>query len=210
MVIILASNNKGKLVELQSMLAPLGHELVAQGELGIPAAREPFGTFVENALAKARNAALSSGLAAIADDSGICVDALKGAPGVYSARYAKLGIAAVLNHDDQEADKDNNASLLQRMARFEKPEQRSAHFTAVLVALRSATDPEPLIAQGHWHGTIAHESRGEHGFGYDSVFHVPELGCTSAQLTPEQKNRISHRALAMQQLQKLMRERWAA
>jgi XTP/dITP diphosphohydrolase len=210
MVIILASNNKGKLAELQNMLAPLGYKLVPQGELGIPAAREPFGTFVENALAKARHAALSSGLAAVADDSGICVDALKGAPGVYSARYAKLEIATALNHDDQEADKDNNALLLQRMACFEKPEQRRAHFTAVLVALRCATDPEPLIAQGHWHGTIAHESHGDHGFGYDSVFHMPELGCTSAQLTPEQKNRISHRALATQQLQKLMRERWAA
>ncbi len=210
MVIILASNNKGKLSELQTLLAPLGHELMAQGELGIPAAREPFGTFVENALAKARNAALSSGLAVIADDSGICVAALKGAPGVYSARYARFELLSEVGNDEHNDDSANNALLLQRMARFEKPEQRSAHFTAVLVALRSATDPEPLIAQGQWHGTIAHEARGEHGFGYDSIFHVPELGCTSAQLRPEQKNLMSHRAIAMQQLQKLMRERWAA
>jgi XTP/dITP diphosphohydrolase len=204
MVIVLASHNKGKLAEMQALLAPLGHTLMPQANLGIAAAAEPFGTFVENALAKARHAAQSSGHAAIADDSGLCVQALDGAPGVYSARYATSSAP----HASQDAA--NNALLLERMAQFEKAEQRAAHFTAVLVAVRSADDSEPLIAEGRWHGVIAHEARGENGFGYDSLFMLPELKLTSAQLSAQEKNRTSHRAIAMRQLVLLMLERWAA
>ncbi len=208
MHIILASNNKGKLAELQAMLEPLGHDLIAQGELGIPAAREPFGTFVENALAKARHAAQSSGLAAIADDSGICVDALKGAPGVYSARYSRLEDPTAPPLDGEALDRANNKLLIQGMAHLRRPDERRAHFTSVLVAVRSASDPEPLIAEGRWQGTIAFEARGDNGFGYDSVFLLPERDLTSAQISATEKNGISHRAIAMRQLQQMMRERW--
>jgi XTP/dITP diphosphohydrolase len=199
MHIILASNNSHKLKEMQALLKPLGHDLMPQAELGIPGAREPFNTFVENALAKARHAAESSGLPALADDSGICVHALDGAPGVYSARFAELA-------NQGKGDEANNAWLLQRLL---KKQQRSAHYSCVLVAVRGPRDPEPLIAEGRWHGEVAHDLRGDNGFGYDPLFFLPAHGCTAAQLAPERKNAISHRAIAMRKLVELMREHWS-
>jgi XTP/dITP diphosphohydrolase len=199
MHIILASNNSHKLNEMQALLKPLGHDLMPQAELGIPGAREPFNTFVENALAKARHAAESSGLPALADDSGICVHALDGAPGVYSARFAELA-------NQGKGDEANNAWLLQRLL---KKQQRSAHYSCVLVAVRGPRDPEPLIAEGRWHGEVAHDLRGDNGFGYDPLFFLPAYGCTAAQLSPERKNTISHRAIAMRKLVELMREHWS-
>ena len=198
MRLVLASNNAKKLVELRTLFAPLGIELLAQGALGIGEAEEPHGTFVENALAKARHAAGASGHAAIADDSGLCVDALGGAPGVLSARYATLFGGA---RDDAE----NNRVLLQQM---QGHRDRRARFVSVLVALRSAQDPEPLVATGRWDGEVIAELRGEGGFGYDPLMYVPGLGCTVAQLGAEEKNRHSHRALAARQMLALMREVW--
>jgi XTP/dITP diphosphohydrolase len=198
MQIVLASNNAHKLAELRALLAPLGHKIVQQAELGIPGAAEPFDTFVENALTKARHAAQSSGQAALADDSGICVDALEGAPGVYSARFAEFA-------QQGKGDSANNAWLLQRLHGVAN---REAHYSCVLVAVRGPHDPEPLIAEGRWHGEVAHDLRGEHGFGYDPLFHLPEHGCTAAQLAPERKNAFSHRAIAMQRLVQLMQQYW--
>ncbi len=185
--IVLASGNKKKLAEMQAILAPLGHTLIAQSELGVPEAPEPHDTFLENALAKARSAAAHTGLPAIADDSGLCVDALNGAPGVHSAYYG----------GPQKNDADNNAKL---MATLVGIANRRAHYTAMIVYLRRSADPEPLIAHGQWHGEIIDAPLGEGGFGYDPFFYLPEYKMTAAQLPMAQKNTISHRALALQKL----------
>ena len=187
MNIVLASHNSGKLAELQAMLAPLGMKLVRQGDLGIGEADEPFHTFVENALAKARHAARLSGLPALADDSGLCVRALGGAPGVLSARFA----------GEPKSDERNNLHLLEKLA---GQTDRAAHFVSLLVLMRHADDPQPIIAEGNWHGEILRAPRGEHGFGYDPLFWVPSAGLSAAEMTPEAKNQCSHRAIAMQQL----------
>jgi XTP/dITP diphosphohydrolase len=198
MRLVLASNNAHKLVELQSLLAPLGLSLVSQSSLGIPEADEPHPTFVENALAKARHAAQASAGAAIADDSGLCVDALQGAPGVLSARYATL-------FGQTKSDDANNSALLQQM---QGKTQRGARFISALVAVRDAQDPEPLIAVGRWLGEVLEEPRGQGGFGYDPLVFVPTLGLSVAELSAAQKNKHSHRAVAMTQMLQLMREVW--
>ena len=184
---VLASNNAKKIRELQALLAPQGIEIVPQGQLGIPEAEEPHPTFVENALAKARHAAACSGLPALADDSGLCVAALGGAPGVHSARYA----------GEPKSDARNNAHLL--AALHGQPDRR-AHFYCVLVFVRAAEDPQPLIAEGEWPGEILEAPRGAEGFGYDPLFFVPEHAQTAAELPAEIKNRLSHRGQAMQKL----------
>lgn len=194
--LVLASGNAGKLRELRATLAPLAVEVVAQAQLGIDAADEPHATFVENALAKARHAALASGLPALADDSGLCCAALGGAPGVHSARFAGEGAS----------DADNNAELLRRMAAHT---DRRAHYVCVLVALRSADDPEPVIADARWYGAIVETPRGHGGFGYDPLFLVDGLGLTAAELDPAHKNRISHRGQAMVLLAEQLRAAWA-
>ncbi|MBL0727797.1 RdgB/HAM1 family non-canonical purine NTP pyrophosphatase [Piscinibacter sp. HJYY11] len=198
MRLVLASNNAKKLVELQTLFAPLGLELVTQGSLGIPEAEEPHVTFVENALEKARHAAAHARSAAIADDSGLCVDALGGSPGVLSARYATL--FGRPKHDDE-----NNRVLLEQMASHD---DRRARFVSALVAVRSADDPEPLIAFGRWDGEVLHELRGESGFGYDPLMFIPALGKSVAELDAVTKNAHSHRAIASQQMLALMREVW--
>lgn len=198
MRLVLASNNAHKLAELSVLLGELAVELVPQGRLDIEEAEEPHHTFVENALAKARHAAARSGLPALADDSGLCVDALGGAPGVLSARYATL-------QGEPKSDADNNRVLLERMA---GQARRSARFVGVLVALRSADDPEPLVAMGRWHGELLEAPRGAHGFGYDPLLHIAEFGCSVAELGSKLKNRHSHRALAARQMLGLMREVW--
>lgn len=201
MRLVLASNNAKKLVEMQALFGPLGFDLASQGSLGIDEAEEPFLTFVENALAKARHASLQAGLPAIADDSGLCVDALGGAPGVLSARYATL-------FGQPKSDADNNRVLLDKLAAFGRPEERRGRFVSALVAVRGADDPEPLIAFGRWHGEVLLEPRGEHGFGYDPLLFIPALGCSVAELGAELKNQHSHRAIAARQMQGLMREAW--
>ena len=188
--LVLASNNAKKAAELHAMLAPLGIEIIAQGELGVSEAEEPHLTFVENALAKARHAAAATGLPALADDSGLCVDALGGAPGVQSARFGS----------EPKSDARNNARLLEALAGFPDPEQRRAYFCSVLVLVRHAEDPLPLIADGQWHGEILLAARGEGGFGYDPLFWVPELEQTAAELDAKLKNTLSHRAAAMRHL----------
>jgi XTP/dITP diphosphohydrolase len=198
MRLVLASNNAKKLVELQALFSPLGLDLVTQGSLGIAEAEEPFVTFVENALTKARHAAQHSGAAAIADDSGLCVDALGGAPGVLSARYATL-------FDRPKSDDENNRVLLENLATHD---DRRARFVSALVAVRSADDPEPLIAFGRWEGEVLRELRGEGGFGYDPLLFIPTLGNTVAELSAESKNLHSHRAIASRQMLALMREVW--
>ena len=185
--LVLASNNAGKLRELSAMLAPLGIEVVTQGSLGVSEAEEPHPTFVENALAKARHAARETGLPALADDSGLCVTALGGKPGVLSARYA----------GEPKSDLANNAKLI---ADLHGVDDRRAHFYSVIVLVRSADDPQPLIADGEWHGEIIAEARGDGGFGYDPHFFVPSLEQTAAELAPELKNTLSHRAAAMRHL----------
>ena len=206
MRLVLASDNRKKLAELQALLAPAGVELIAQGALGVAEAEEPFHTFVENALAKARHAARHTGLAAIADDSGLCVDALGGAPGVASAHYV-----GELPHDgDREArravqDAANNALLLERLR---GASDRRARFVGTLVAVRSADDPEPLVAVGRWFGEILPAPRGAGGFGYDPLVFIPALGMAVAELDAEVKNAHSHRALAAAQMLRLMREAW--
>lgn len=200
MKIVLASNNQGKLAELRAMLAPLGCELVAQGELGIPEAAEPFHTFVENALAKARHAALLSGLPALADDAGLCVDAFGGLPGVDTAYYAtQFGL---------EKGDDNNVRAL--LAQMRDVENRRAALVSTLVAVRSAQDPEPLIAAGRVVGQITREPVGANGFGFDPIMFVPELGKTFAQLPTEVKNAYSHRGRAARAMAELLLERWLA
>ncbi len=184
--VVLASNNPGKLRELGELLAPLGVELVAQGSLGIGEAEEPHPSFVENAIAKARHAARASGLPALADDSGICVDALGGAPGVHSARWAQLA-------GGPRTDEANNARLLGQLAGVS---DRSACYVCVLVLLRSAGDPQPVIAEGNWCGELVDVARGSGGFGYDPHFLLPELGRTAAQLSAQRKHAMSHRGQA--------------
>jgi XTP/dITP diphosphohydrolase len=198
MRLVLASNNAKKLVELQALFSPLGLELVTQGSLGIAEAEEPFVTFVENALTKARHAAQHSGAAAIADDSGLCVDALGGAPGVLSARYATL-------FGRPKSDDQNNRVLLENLATHD---DRRARFVSALVAVRSTDDPEPLIAFGRWEGEVLRELRGEGGFGYDPLLFIPTLGQTVAELSAESKNLHSHRAIASRQMLALMSEVW--
>lgn len=196
---VLASGNPGKLREFRALCESLGVHIVPQSALGIGEADEPHGTFVENALAKARHASRASGLAAFADDSGICVAALNGAPGVHSARYA----APLVTPAREEQDQCNNAKLI---AALHGKVDRRAHYTCVIVLVRQPDDPEPLIAEGRWHGEIIDTPRGSGGFGYDPYFYVPALGKTAAELPAEEKNRISHRALAMARLVALMRE----
>ncbi|NKE68327.1 non-canonical purine NTP pyrophosphatase [Ramlibacter sp. RBP-2] len=196
--IVLASNNPGKLAELRAMLAPLGIELVPQGELGIPEAEEPHRTFVENALAKARHAARASGLPAIADDAGLCVAAFGGLPGVDTAFYAtQFGYP--------KGDANNVKALLEQLRGHE---DRRAALVSTLVALRTPDDPEPLIAVGRAAGEIAPAPVGEHGFGFDPVMYIPELGGTFAQLPPEVKNANSHRGQAARRMMELIRESW--
>lgn len=194
MKLVLASGNAGKLVELRELLAGSGIELVAQTGLGIGDAEETGLTFVENAILKARHAARASGMAALADDSGLCVDVLDGAPGLYSARYAGV-------HGDNAG---NNAKLLRELGGVPDA-RRTAHFVCVLALLRTTDDPDPLIATGRWHGRVLHAPRGNHGFGYDPVF-LPDDGggLGSAELDPALKNRISHRGQALVALQKAL------
>ncbi len=198
MKLVLASNNAGKLAELQPLLAPLGHELVRQSELGVGEAEEPFRTFVENALAKARHAAAVTGLPAIADDAGLCVAAFGGLPGVDTAYYAtQFGYA--------KGDANNVRAILEQMAGID---DRRAALVSTLVALRSADDPEPLIAVGRVSGEITRAPVGDNGFGFDPVMFLPTFGKTFAQLTPDVKNANSHRGLAARAMVALMRERW--
>lgn len=188
--IVLASGNAGKLAELRALLAPLGFELVAQGELGVPDAEEPWPSFVENAIAKARHASRHTGLPALADDSGLCVAALGGAPGVLSARYSEAA-------GGERGDAANNARLL---AALEGERDRRACFHCALVLLRHADDPRPLIAEGSWHGRIGDAARGTHGFGYDSLFLPDGEELSAAELDPARKNALSHRGKAMANL----------
>jgi len=200
--IVLATGNQGKLRELQRLLQALDVELVTQGELGIDDAEETGLTFIENAILKARHASDLSGLPALADDSGLAVDALGGAPGIYSARFATLAEGSTLagdNADRATRDAANNQKLL-RMLDGLPDSQRNAQFHCVLVYLRHASDPTPVVCHGVWHGRILTAPAGEGGFGYDPLFHVPSMACSSAQLSAEQKNTISHRAIAMQSL----------
>jgi XTP/dITP diphosphohydrolase len=198
MSLVLSSNNKGKLAELQTLFAPLGIALVAQAALNIPEADEPFHTFVENALAKARHASLHSGLPAMADDAGLCVDAFGGLPGVQTAFYCtQFGYP--------KSDDNNRKALLEQMA---GKTQRRAALVSTLVAVRSAQDPEPLIATGRAVGEITTEPLGDKGFGFDPVMWIPALGKTFAQMTDEEKNALSHRGQAAQAMLALMRERW--
>lgn len=185
--LVLASNNAGKLREFQALLAPLDFIVIAQGELGIPSCEEPFDTFVENALAKARHASAISGLPALADDSGICVDALGGAPGIYSARYA----------GEPSNDAANNQKLISAL---HGQSNRAAHYVCALVLVNHANDLKPLTVQTEWHGLIQHRATGENGFGYDPYFFLPDQNMTAAQLDPIQKNRISHRGQALREL----------
>jgi len=185
--LVLASNNPGKVKEFKALLAPLNFDVIPQGELGIPSAEEPHYTFVENALAKARHASAASGLPALADDSGICAHALNGEPGVLSARYA----------GEPADDVANNQKLIQNLLAHI---DRGVHYVCALVMVNSANDPEPLIVQTRWYGQIVNEAKGNHGFGYDPYFFLPELGLTAAELEPEQKNLISHRGLALREL----------
>jgi len=183
--LVIASGNPGKLREFQFLLQPLGIEVLTQAELGIKEAEEPHITFVENALAKARHVSRESGMPTLADDSGLCVDALNGMPGVLSARFSGYPLS----------DERNNQALLEAM---KSKTDRRAHYYCVLVLLHHAGDPQPLIAEGEWHGEIALQPAGDGGFGYDPLFWLPRLGRTSAQLEPEQKHAISHRGKALE------------
>jgi XTP/dITP diphosphohydrolase len=185
--LVLASGNLGKLAEFSRLLQPLGFELCTQTELGISEADEPYLTFIENALAKARHVARLSGLPALADDSGICVPALAGAPGVLSARYA----------GEPKSDQANNAKLV---AELHTHANKNAYYYCALVYLRSADDPQPVIAEGRWDGEIIDTARGQGGFGYDPHFYLPALGKTAAELDADEKNRLSHRGQALRHL----------
>jgi XTP/dITP diphosphohydrolase len=185
--LILASNNAGKLKEFAQLLGPIGFELHPQGEFNVPEAEEPFGTFVENALAKARHAARLTGLPALADDSGVCVNALGGAPGVYSARYA----------GEPKSDARNSEKLIADLARHE---DKSAYYYCVLVYVRHAEDPQPVIADGLWRGQIVDAPRGAGGFGYDPHFLLAQFGKTAAELEAHEKNAVSHRGQALRAL----------
>lgn len=191
--IVLATNNNGKLRELQLLLQPLQLQLVSQASFNVPAAAETGGTFVENAIIKARHAAELTGLAAIADDSGLVVDALGGAPGVYSARYASDRVGATVT------DQDNIDKLLQTLAST-PADERGASFHCVLVFMRHSSDPTPLIGHGQWRGSILNSAQGTGGFGYDPVFWVPANGCSAAQLTAADKSTHSHRGQALRAL----------
>jgi len=187
--LVLASNNPGKLREIAALLAPLAIEVIPQASLGIAEAEEPHDTFLDNALAKARHASRASGLPALADDSGLCVDALGGAPGVHSAYFAgRAGSRA-------QRDARNNAKLLASLG-----EERGAQYHCVMALVRSAADAQPIIAEGSWRGEIARAPRGANGFGYDPLFYLPERGLTAAELAPQEKNRVSHRAMALARL----------
>lgn len=207
MRLVLASNNAKKLSELSQLFAPLGIELVTQGSLGVTEAEEPHHTFVENGLAKARHAAAVTGLPAIADDSGLCVDALGGEPGVQSAVFAPFTPTAGMDREAQRRAQDaaNNRLLLDRLSGVA---DRRASFVCALIALRSPQDPEPLIAFGRWGGEILAAPRGEGGFGYDPLMFIPALGQTVADLPSAIKNANSHRAIAAAQMQALMRQAW--
>ena len=185
--VVLASNNAGKLAEFSSLLAPLGLALRKQSELGISETEEPHATFVENALAKARHVAQLSGMPALADDSGVCIPALGGAPGVFSARYA----------GEPKSDARNNQKLIHDLSTHE---DKSAYYYCVLVYLRHAQDPQPVIAEGRWDGEIIATPRGENGFGYDPHFWVAALNKTAAELSAEEKNQLSHRGQALRAL----------
>jgi XTP/dITP diphosphohydrolase len=191
--LVLASSNPGKLRELATLLVPLGMEIVPQSGLGVADAEEPHGSFVENALAKARHASRRSRLPALADDSGICVGALGGEPGVHSARFA----------GEPRSDARNNEKLVQLLAH---KDDRRAHYYCVIVLLRHAEDPEPVIAEGSWAGEIVAEPRGANGFGYDPHFFLRDFGKTAAELDPEQKNLVSHRGKALRRLLAKLRE----
>ena len=196
--LVLASNNAGKLVELQAMFAPLGVELIRQGELDIPEAPEPHRTFIENALAKARHAAALSGLPAMADDAGLCVDAFGGLPGVDTAYYCtQFGY--------EKSDANNLRALLEQL---QGQANRRAAMVSTLVAVRSADDPEPLVASGRVAGLITEQPIGDNGFGFDPVMFIPEFGQTFAELSNEVKNANSHRGRAARAMLALMRERW--
>lgn len=193
--VVLASGNEGKLRELRELLSPLSLTLVTQTSLGISDAEETGLTFIENAIIKARHACAVSGLPALADDSGLAVDALNGAPGIYSARYADTA-----DHADRlTRDSANNQKLLDALSAVPDA-QRTAHFHCVLVFMRHAEDPTPLVCHGKWSGNILHAPTGVGGFGYDPLFFVPQLNCSSAQLSPQQKNQFSHRAQALKLL----------
>jgi XTP/dITP diphosphohydrolase len=195
---VLASNNKGKLAELQAMFAPLGWQLIAQAELNIPEAEEPFHTFVENALAKARHASRISGLPALADDAGLCVDAFNGLPGVQTAFYCtQFGY--------EKSDDNNRRALLEQM---QNTINRRAALVSTLVALRHADDPEPLIASGRAVGEITRELRGDKGFGFDPVMFIPEMNMTFAEMNEADKNARSHRGQAARLMRELMQKRW--
>nr|WP_202966570.1 RdgB/HAM1 family non-canonical purine NTP pyrophosphatase [Isoalcanivorax pacificus] len=198
MKIVLASGNQKKLNELNAILAPLGCDVLPQSTFNVPEAEETGLTFVENAILKARNAAAHTGLPAVSDDSGIEVDALNGAPGIYSARFAGPGAT----------DAANNALLVQRLNALPDA-TRSARYQCVIVFMRHADDPVPLIAHGSWEGEIVLQPAGEQGFGYDPHFYIPSLGCTAAQMAPAEKNRISHRGQALASLMQQLRPRLA-
>jgi len=191
--LVLASSNAGKLREFRELLAPLGIDVVPQAELGVPEVDEPYSTFVENALAKARNAARHTGMPALADDSGICAAALGGEPGVHSARFG----------GEPRSDARNNARLVEAL---QSEADHRAHYYCVVVLVRHADDPEPLIAEGRWHGEVIDRPRGAGGFGYDPHFFVPALGKTAAELEPARKNALSHRGKALARLVALLRE----
>jgi XTP/dITP diphosphohydrolase len=193
--VVLASNNSGKLREFSAILGAAGIEMIAQGSLGVTEAAEPYLTFIENALAKARHASQATGLPALADDSGLCVRALGGAPGVHSARYA-------MKPDGTRSDADNNARLVSELSGVA---DRRGSYVAVLVYVRSADDPRPIVVEGVWDGEVLDTPRGDQGFGYDPYFFLPDLGKTAAELSLAQKNQVSHRARALQGLLRSLR-----
>ena len=200
--LVLASSNPGKLREFEALLAPLGMEIVPQSNLGVTDAEEPHGAFVENALAKARHASRRTRFAALADDSGICVAALDGEPGVHSARFAgEPPPDSMPGRKTQDAR--NNEKLIKLLA---DKSNRRAHYYCVIVLMRRADDPEPIIAEGSWAGEIVAEPRGANGFGYDPHFFLPDLGKTAAELDPEQKNLVSHRGKALRRLLAKLKE----
>ena len=209
MKLVLASNNAKKLAELQALFDGLGVTLVRQGELGVTEAEEPHVTFIENALAKARHASAATGLPAIADDSGLCVDALGGMPGVISANYAtvvaRTGVTLARESVRESQDEANNALLLEKLRDVD---DRRANFACTLVAIRSADDPSPLVAVGRWNGEILRALEGEGGFGYDPLMFIPSFGVTVASLAKDVKNAHSHRAIAAGQMKLLMQQAW--
>jgi XTP/dITP diphosphohydrolase len=193
--LVLASGNPGKLREIGALLSPFHFEILSQAELGIEEPEEPHDTFLDNALAKARHASRAAGLPALADDSGLSVDALGGAPGVHSAHYAGR------KGDRETRDRRNNEKLLANLSG-----DRSAHYVCVMVLVKNSEDRNPLVAEGDWHGEIARTPRGTNGFGYDPLFFIKELNQTAAELAPDHKNRISHRGIALRKLVALLHE----